>query len=135
MGKKTNNVFCNGDKSYKEVIEYMKNYREENKITQTRLAELSSIKQPMIARIESGSTDPQLSTFLTLLNGLGLEMRITPIKHHEEQITTIDFVKSINVLDGYEIDDVTKALLLLLDKGYITDDLAEEILDRKYSDA
>ena len=43
-----------------------------------------------------------------------------------------DFVKSINVLDGYEIDDVTKALLLLLDKGYITDDLAEEILDRKY---
>ena len=54
--------------------------RNEKKITQKQLEELSGIKQPMIARIENGDTMPRIDTFLRLLEPMGLTLKIVPIK-------------------------------------------------------
>ena len=41
--------------------------RQEQGISQKRLEELSGVKQPVIARMESGQTNPQLETLLKIL--------------------------------------------------------------------
>ena len=41
--------------------------RQERGITQKKLEELSGVKQPVIARMENGSTTPNLSTVLKVL--------------------------------------------------------------------
>ena len=56
--------------------------RNEKKITQKQLEELSGIKQPMIARIENGDTMPRIDTFLRLLEPMGLTLKIVPIKEN-----------------------------------------------------
>ena len=45
--------------------------RQEQRISQKRLEELSGVKQPVIARMESGQTNPQLETLLKILAPLG----------------------------------------------------------------
>lgn len=54
--------------------------RNEHKITQKQLEELSGIKQPMIARIENGDTMPRVDTLLKLLEPMGLTLKLVPIK-------------------------------------------------------
>ena len=54
--------------------------RNDNKITQKQLEELSGIKQPMIARIENGDSMPRVDTLLKLLKPMGLTLQIVPIK-------------------------------------------------------
>lgn len=54
--------------------------RNEHKITQKQLEELSGIKQPMIARIENGDTMPRVDTLLKLLEPMGLTLKIVLIK-------------------------------------------------------
>lgn len=54
--------------------------RNEGKITQRQLEQMSGVKQPVIARIESGSTDPRLGTVLKMLAPLGKTLAIVPIK-------------------------------------------------------
>lgn len=56
--------------------------RNEHKITQKQLEELSGIKQPMIARIESGDTVPRVDTLLRLLQPMGLTLKIVPIENN-----------------------------------------------------
>jgi DNA-binding XRE family transcriptional regulator len=57
------------------------NARQNEKITQRALEQLSGIKQPMIARIEKGATDPQLGTVLKLLRPLGKKLAVVPINY------------------------------------------------------
>lgn len=57
------------------------NARQEHGITQKQLEELSGIKQPIIARLEKGTTDPQLSTLLKVLASLGKTLAIVPLEH------------------------------------------------------
>jgi len=45
--------------------------RQEQKISQRELEQLSGIKQPVISRMEAGETSPQLDTILKLLAPLG----------------------------------------------------------------
>ena len=52
--------------------------RHEKGISQRRLGELSGIKQPVIARIEQGGTNPKLDTIVKLLSPLGMKLSITP---------------------------------------------------------
>lgn len=64
------------------------NARQEEKLTQRALEELSGVKQPMIARIENGDTDPQLGTILKLLRPLGKTLAVVdaparPTRHAE----------------------------------------------------
>lgn len=54
--------------------------RNERGITQKRLEELSGVKQPVIARIESGRNSPQLHTLLKVLAPLGKTLAIVPME-------------------------------------------------------
>lgn len=59
-----------------EIIKTVIAARVELKLTQRKLADISGIKQPAIARLESFGATPRLDTLLTLMDALGLEMKI-----------------------------------------------------------
>ena len=50
--------------------------RKEKNISQKKLEELSGVKQPVIARIEKGDTNPQIGTVLKLLLPLGKKLAV-----------------------------------------------------------
>jgi len=52
--------------------------REQKGITQKRLAEMSGLKQPAIARIERMQATPQIDTLFRLLKPLGYTLAIVP---------------------------------------------------------
>lgn len=56
--------------------------RQEQGISQKKLEELSGVKQPIIARMEKGSTSPQIDTILKVLAPLGKTLAIVPIKNN-----------------------------------------------------
>lgn len=62
-----------------ELIEKYVEARKSAKISQKQLEILSGVAQPCIARMETGITDPQLTTFLKILEPLGLTLSITNI--------------------------------------------------------
>ncbi len=64
-----------------ELITEILNARQEKGITQKQLEEESGVKQPVIARMESGTTDPQLTTLLKVLRPLGKTLAIVPLKN------------------------------------------------------
>ena len=53
--------------------------RDEMGISQKKLEELSGVSQPVIARMEKGTTSPQLSTVMKLLFPLGKTLAIVPL--------------------------------------------------------
>lgn len=54
--------------------------RQERGISQKKLEELSGVSQPVIARMETGKTIPQLDTVLKVLASLGKTLAIVPIE-------------------------------------------------------
>lgn len=62
------------------ICEMLKEERKKAKITQTELAERADMKKEVISRIENGKIDVQLSTFLRVLEGLGLGLKLVSIK-------------------------------------------------------
>lgn len=56
--------------------------RQEQGISQKKLEELSGVKQPVIARMERGTTSPQLDTVLKVLAPLGKTLAIVPLESH-----------------------------------------------------
>ena len=62
------------------IINEMIKAREENGITQKQLEAMSGVKQPVISSMETGTTDPQLSTVLKILNSLGKTIKIVSMK-------------------------------------------------------
>lgn len=52
--------------------------REQKGISQRRLAEMSGLKQPAIARLEKMETTPQIDTLLKVLKPLGYTLAIVP---------------------------------------------------------
>ena len=54
--------------------------RHEKGISQKKLEELSGVKQPIIARMEKGSTSPQIDTILKVLAPLGKTLAIVPLQ-------------------------------------------------------
>ena len=59
-----------------EVAMRVIGYRAEHKLTQTALARQLGMKQPAIARLEAGDTQPSLGTLARLARELGLEFHI-----------------------------------------------------------
>ena len=53
--------------------------RQEKGISQRKLGELSGVKQPIIARMENGSTSPQVTTLLKVLAPLGKTLAVVPL--------------------------------------------------------
>ena len=54
--------------------------REEKGISQKRLAEMSGLKQPAIARLERMQATPQIDTLFKILKPLGYTLEIVPDK-------------------------------------------------------
>lgn len=61
--------------------------REEKGLTQRDLAELSGVKQPAIARIESMRSTPQIDTLFKVLSPLGYTLTIVPAKENVADLT------------------------------------------------
>ena len=57
--------------------------RQEKGISQKKLEELSGVKQPIIARMERGSTSPQIDTVLKVLAPLGKTLAIVPLEKEQ----------------------------------------------------
>lgn len=55
--------------------------RQEKGISQKKLEELSGVKQPIIARMERGVTNPQIGTILKVLAPLGKTLAIVPLEN------------------------------------------------------
>ncbi len=53
--------------------------RDEKRISQKELEKLSGVKQPIIARMETGKTSPRLDTVLKVLAPLGKTLQVVPI--------------------------------------------------------
>ena len=58
--------------------------RERKGLSQRDLAKLSGVKQPIIARMEKGNTNPQLNTILKVLAPLGKTLAIVPLETTNE---------------------------------------------------
>ena len=56
--------------------------RQEKGLSQKKLEELSGVKQPVIARMEKGLTNPQIDTVLKILAPLGKTLAVVPLKKH-----------------------------------------------------
>ena len=57
--------------------------RKERGISQRKLEELSGVKQPVIARMEKGSTTPQIGTVIKVLASMGKKLAIVPLDHDQ----------------------------------------------------
>ena len=55
--------------------------REEKGFSQRELAEISGVKQPAIARLESMKATPQIDTLFKVLHPLGYTIEIVPLGH------------------------------------------------------
>ena len=53
--------------------------REEKGLSQRELAEISGVKQPAIARLESMKSTPQIDTLFKVLHPLGYTLEIVPL--------------------------------------------------------
>lgn len=63
----------------KNLIRTMVAIREEKGITQSQLAEMCNVKQPVIARMEASVHSPQIDSLLKILAPLGYTLQIVPI--------------------------------------------------------
>lgn len=54
--------------------------RQEKGISQKKLEELSGVKQPIISRMEKGTTIPQIDTILKVLLPLGKTLAVVPLE-------------------------------------------------------
>lgn len=54
--------------------------RQEQGISQKKLEQLSGVKQPIIARMEKGNTNPQIDTVLKVLAALGKTLTVVPLQ-------------------------------------------------------
>jgi predicted transcriptional regulator len=65
------------------------NHRAEKKLSQRALAELLGVKQPFVARLESGETNPEVETLVKVSRVLGIEfvIDIAPVKRAPKLVT------------------------------------------------
>ncbi|MDR0853693.1 MAG: helix-turn-helix domain-containing protein [Clostridiales Family XIII bacterium] len=54
--------------------------RQDKGLSQKKLEEISGVKQPVIARLEHGTTDPQLSTIIKVLISMGKTLAVVPLE-------------------------------------------------------
>ncbi|UZD42736.1 helix-turn-helix domain-containing protein [Selenomonas sputigena] len=54
--------------------------RNERGVTQKQLEEMSGVSQPVIARLERGTTSSNISTVMKLLAPLGKKLAIVPLE-------------------------------------------------------
>ena len=60
--------------------------RKEKGISQKELEKLSGVKQPVIARLETGNVSPQVDTLLKLLASVGKTLAVVPIDKELQKV-------------------------------------------------
>ena len=55
--------------------------RKERGLSQKKLEEMTGVKQPVIARMEKGITNPQIDTLNKLLSALGMKLAVVPLDY------------------------------------------------------
>ena len=68
-----------------EITSALTEARQAQGISRRRLAELSGVSQPVITRIESGSTTTRIDSLLKVLAALGLTLAIVPLPIADDQ--------------------------------------------------
>jgi predicted transcriptional regulator len=63
-----------------DIIGELIKARNERGISQRELENLSGVKQPIISRMETGETSPQLDTILKVLAPLGKTLAVVPLE-------------------------------------------------------
>lgn len=63
----------------KDLIRTMVQIREEKGLTQSELADMCNVRQPMIARMESAVHSPQVNSLLKVLVPLGYKLQVVPM--------------------------------------------------------
>jgi predicted XRE-type DNA-binding protein len=63
-----------------EIMVALTKARNEQGVSQRKLEKLSGVRQPVIARMENGITNPQIDTVLKLLAPLGKTLAVVPIE-------------------------------------------------------
>lgn len=76
ISQEDENIIC----LEKELIRTLVSIREEKGLSQAELAKACKVKQPLIARLETGKHSPQVNSLLKILTPLGYTLQITPIK-------------------------------------------------------
>jgi len=66
------------------LLDEIINARQSSGMTHKKWETASGIKQPVIARLERGSTDPQLSTIVKVLAPLGKTLAIVPLNQNAQ---------------------------------------------------
>ncbi len=69
-----------------ELIGKLIDAREKKGLSQRDLAEISGLKQPAIARLESLKSTPQIDTLFKVLSPLGYKLDIVPINSTAENL-------------------------------------------------
>lgn len=64
----------------KDLMRTIAHIREEKGLTQSQLAEICNVKQPVIARMESSVHSPQIDSLLKILTPLGYTLQIVPLE-------------------------------------------------------
>ncbi|MBP3849105.1 MAG: helix-turn-helix transcriptional regulator [Pyramidobacter sp.] len=64
-----------------ELIGKLITARKERGLSQKKLEELTGVKQPVIARMEKGITNPQVDTLNKLLSALGMKLAVVPLDY------------------------------------------------------
>ncbi len=64
----------------KELIKTFVKIREEKGVTQSQLADMCHLTQPVIARMESATHSPRVESLLKVLLPLGYTLQIVPME-------------------------------------------------------
>ena len=67
------------------LLKQLKKIRQDNHLTQAALAAAAGICQPVIARIESLSTNPQIRTVARIASALGRKLVIVPLESNNDK--------------------------------------------------
>ena len=65
------------DARVKLMIE-LRRLRKSRGLTQKQLSELTGISQPLISKIESGDTSPQVDTLIKILSAMEMKIEVVP---------------------------------------------------------
>lgn len=68
------------------VINEFISARKEKGISQKELEKLSGVKQPVIARLETGNVSPQVDTLLKLLASVGKTLAVVPMNKELQKV-------------------------------------------------
>ena len=86
------------------LINEMIKAREAQGISQRKLEELSGVAQPVIARMEKGTTSPSIDTVLKFLVPLGMTLKIAPISETKQTSSKPIISHSPDMVVGFVID-------------------------------